>query len=47
MKMQNVFLHCLADKAENDELPNWWIDKVSKADLIILMYVVIISKPMI
>ena len=24
-------LHCLADKAENEELPNWWIDKVSKA----------------
>lgn len=24
-------LHCLADKAEDEELPNWWIDKVSKA----------------
>jgi hypothetical protein len=24
-------LHCLSNKAENDELPNWWIDKVSKA----------------
>ena len=24
-------LHCLANKAEDEELPNWWIDKVSKA----------------
>ena len=24
-------LQCLSDKAENEELPNWWIDKVSKA----------------
>ena len=24
-------LQLLADKAENEELPNWWIDKVSKA----------------
>ena len=24
-------LQCLADKAEDEELPNWWIDKVSKA----------------
>ena len=23
--------HCLADKAENEELPNWWKDKISKA----------------
>ena len=22
-------LHCLADKAENEELPNWWKEKVS------------------
>lgn len=24
-------LGCLANKAEDEELPNWWIDKVSKA----------------
>ena len=24
-------LQLLADKADNEELPNWWIDKVSKA----------------
>ena len=24
-------LDCLANKAEDDELPNWWKDKVSKA----------------
>ena len=24
-------LQLLAEKAENEELPNWWIDKVSKA----------------
>ena len=24
-------LQLLADRAENEELPNWWIDKVSKA----------------
>ena len=24
-------LHCLSEKAEDEELPNWWIDKLSKA----------------
>ena len=28
--------HCLADKAENEELPNWWKDKISKAPIILI-----------